>query len=97
MSYDHLMTQLTDCIRAQWLAGMKGDVAEYRYFTEKVRNLTTQLDQRAKGRIYTRARVLLEAWLRGTTQGGHPPIPEEIVDAYKAAVVTVRGEIERVR
>lgn len=35
-----------------------------------------------KGVVEARARVLLEAWLRGQTRGGHTPSPQDIGEVY---------------
>lgn len=37
------------------------------------------------------ARSLVEAWLRGITQGGHIVTPEEIAEVYHTALVRLRG------
>jgi hypothetical protein len=42
--------------------------------------------------IESRARILLEAWLRGCTEGNQMPDPDEIHINYLAAVEVARME-----
>ncbi len=42
--------------------------------------------------VKERARVLLEAWLRGVTQGGHTASPEDIAAVHATALERAREE-----
>lgn len=42
--------------------------------------------------VKDRARLLLEAWLRGVTQGGHTASPEDIAAVYDTSLARAREE-----
>jgi hypothetical protein len=39
-----------------------------------------------------KARAALEAWLKGMTQGGHTPTPEDIRETFRIALAHYREE-----
>jgi len=47
------------------------------------------------GAVEDRARVLLEAWLRGQNQGGHTPSPQDIGEVYVTCLHNALWELTR--